>query len=488
MTWYSEHPQQQHQLTQLSHNAYPHPEAKLRMVVYRYEQLIHQQALDPIHRVSVGHAYGCDVRLPPHPKLASRQLTISCDKKGGWSCLDHHTSSGSVINGRRFYDRVSVRPWDELSMGPYTIQLQDARLPIKACRFLKTQPNPIHLMLCDAHGELDRMSILTPRIIRVGRASSCDLTIPGTDVSRVHLSLQPQGQGWVLEDGGSRNGTTINGQALQAGAVHVLDQGDVIELGSLRLLVSLSIEPVFEQLSFIPEIPHEPDPSVDALCTPYVLTLQATKGDATHLELNHCVSTIGRGVDVDVLIQEEHVSRHHARLVMKNSTLFLEPCQPHAVVYINGRRARARCVLNAGDEIFVGSHRLIYRGLAHERPLVRHTKAVDALVQTGSTSWTRLCFTTPRLSIGRMPQCDITIKSPKVSRLHAWIEVGPQGLHLIDNQSTNGVLYKTRLIRERCALEENDVLSIGGFQLYIESSTLDRLQGLNDDLERCDED
>ena len=486
MTWYDEDPRQHHRLSHLATRAFVHPDASLKMVVYRYEQLVHQQMLEHTHRVSVGHAYGCDVRLAPHPQLAGRHLTLQCDPQQGWACVDHHTPEGSLINGRRFYDRVSLRPWDELSAGPYTIQLQDVHLPLKPCRFLKTQPNPLHLMLCDAHGELDRMSILSPRPIRVGRASSCDLTIPGTDISRVHLTLRPQGQGWVLEDGGSRNGTKINGVLLDQGVVRVLDQGDVIELGALRLLVSLSIEPIFEQLPFLPESTRGPDPEPNATCPPYTLHMRSAKGVESTLELERRVALIGRDISADVLIQEADVSRHHARLLMLEQTLFLEPCQPHAVVYLNGRRARARCVVRPCDEIFVGSHRVTYRGFPGQRADVVHTQALDVFVQTNASSWTRRTFTQPRVSIGRMPQCDITLKSPKVSRLHAWIEVGPHGWVVVDNQSTNGVMHQGRLIRDRFELEPEATVSIGGFRLRLEPSMLTALQGVNDDQERSD--
>jgi DNA-binding NtrC family response regulator len=59
------------------------------------------------------------------------------------------------------------------------------------------------------------------------------LTIPSQWLSNEHARLRHQGEQWVLEDLGSRNGTSVNGQSV----AHVaLADGDVIEAGRTLLV------------------------------------------------------------------------------------------------------------------------------------------------------------------------------------------------------------------------------------------------------------
>ena len=49
----------------------------------------------------------------------------------------------------------------------------------------------------------------------IGRRSDCQIFVPDMRVSRQHARLSREGDGWVLEDLGSNNGTFLNGQKVQ---------------------------------------------------------------------------------------------------------------------------------------------------------------------------------------------------------------------------------------------------------------------------------
>ena len=68
------------------------------------------------------------------------------------------------------------------------------------------------------------------------------------------------------------------------------------------------------------------------------------------------------------------------------------------------------------------------------------------------------------LSVGRDPQCDLFLNDMTVSRMHAEIEVGPQGCIIRDKNSFNGVWVNDRMV-EVCALKPGDVIQIGAFCL-----------------------
>ncbi|MFH2104106.1 MAG: FHA domain-containing protein [Chloroflexota bacterium] len=65
--------------------------------------------------------------------------------------------------------------------------------------------------------------------ITIGRDMSNTIPINDGEISRKHARLLLQGDGYVLEDFGSTNGTFINGQRISA--LHTLRPGDMIAFG-----------------------------------------------------------------------------------------------------------------------------------------------------------------------------------------------------------------------------------------------------------------
>lgn len=65
--------------------------------------------------------------------------------------------------------------------------------------------------------------------LRIGRGRDCDLVLDHPSVSRVHAQLHHDGQSWRLQDLGSKNGTHVDGAAIQdqsLSANHWLRFGD----------------------------------------------------------------------------------------------------------------------------------------------------------------------------------------------------------------------------------------------------------------------
>lgn len=51
--------------------------------------------------------------------------------------------------------------------------------------------------------------------LQIGRDSTCEIRPPDTYISQVHARLAPRGDGWVVEDMGSTNGTYLNQRKVQ---------------------------------------------------------------------------------------------------------------------------------------------------------------------------------------------------------------------------------------------------------------------------------
>ena len=85
---------------------------------------------------------------------------------------------------------------------------------------------------CDAtHGELFH---LNKSMVTLGRDESCDITIEDGKTSRVHCEIMAEGGFNVLIDRHSTNGTYVNNGRI---VHHVLEVGDILQVGSTRMLV-----------------------------------------------------------------------------------------------------------------------------------------------------------------------------------------------------------------------------------------------------------
>lgn len=71
--------------------------------------------------------------------------------------------------------------------------------------------------------------------IIIGRSPDADLVIADDFVSSIHAKVSPSGDGAIVEDLNSTNGTIVNGQP--ATRPLQVREGDLIELGTNRLKV-----------------------------------------------------------------------------------------------------------------------------------------------------------------------------------------------------------------------------------------------------------
>jgi len=71
--------------------------------------------------------------------------------------------------------------------------------------------------------------VLGEFIVTMGRLSDCTISFDDPNISREHASIRPDGDGFVLSDNGSTNGTLVNGAAVTA---HRLVDGDRIDIGA----------------------------------------------------------------------------------------------------------------------------------------------------------------------------------------------------------------------------------------------------------------
>lgn len=124
-------------------------------------------------------------------------------------------------------------------MGPVTVELV-------AAPSLRTGEFSVEARFREGTGGSGAGSVVLPNNERVvlgdeplviGRLPDCDIMINDANVSRRHAEIRPQGDGFVLYDLGSTNGSRVNGVAVSERA---LRDGDELQFGSTRLVFQAS--------------------------------------------------------------------------------------------------------------------------------------------------------------------------------------------------------------------------------------------------------
>jgi hypothetical protein len=118
-------------------------------------------------------------------------------------------------------------------------------------------------------GRERRVLVLDGDRLTVGSAADNDVVVDDVSVSRVHAVLHHLNGRWFIEDCGSRNGTTVNGQRLTH--LHALRPADEVRLGRARLHFAGEVSPSGKPTDAVVERPSITSRERDvliALCRP----------------------------------------------------------------------------------------------------------------------------------------------------------------------------------------------------------------------------
>ncbi len=316
-------------------------------------------------------------------------------------------------------------------------------------------------------GDIREYAITQP-ITTIGRSKDNNVVLDDDLVSRYHARLEISTDVMYITDLGSSNGTLVNNTEIEPRVPYLLNEDDSISIGSFTLTVHLSTSadktPVSvaeaessavtdESLAFM-------FPTVPALI---VTTSQGTK----ELPLTQETLTIGRESTNDIVIDDQAVSRNHARLQLSPDGYKITDLGSTNGLTFESTRISEK-LLADGDVLWItDSISITYKVPAKvEVPEAEAPAVQEKLDVKGRAT----------LMIGRSEDNDIVLSHPAVSRRHARIvRHDPDGVYIIEDlDSSNGTFINGELIVQPTQLKRGDIIRVGPIKLVYTPETLEK--------------
>jgi ABC transport system ATP-binding/permease protein len=318
--------------------------------------------------------------------------------------------------------------------------------------------------------------------ITIGRDESVDLPITSPAISRRHAKLTREGDGYVLEDLGSSNGTFVNDQRLSGR--HPLKSGDQVRLGQAITLAyeAPGVEKPESAGTVVrpkPSVPvgvmqtmigEDPMPSRADAGPPQLIVAIAGENPKTHTLTGKSLS-IGRLDGNDIVVPSQIVSGQHARLEKENGgyKLIVLPEARNPVLF-EGRPLEGSRILRHGDILRIGSlDPGMMVTITYNSPSEAPQEIEQDIVFDGKTL----------IQIGRDAGNEVVLSSPSVSRFHAQVEQVGQRYRVIDLRSSNGTFVNGERIEGSVWLKPSDTIRVGQYRFVMGKDQLAKYDDSN---------
>jgi pSer/pThr/pTyr-binding forkhead associated (FHA) protein len=224
-----------------------------------------------------------------------------------------------------------VEAYKKLNVGP------DADAGTTLLRLAEeAKPPPPATLLVHLGGRVMLQRPFMPPSMTIGRDFSCEVIIDNLSVSRLHARISWDRGQFIVEDLGSANGTTLNGQKITRSPVNLNDR---IGFGKFEITISEALE------NFSPDATIMMMPKIDDL-PPCLVgdNFTAVLGQET---------TVGKADGVDVRLRGWFVRPLHATIRKEPSGAYRLVCSHGATIRFNGRKVD-NAFLRHGDEVTIG--------------------------------------------------------------------------------------------------------------------------------------
>lgn len=318
----------------------------------------------------------------------------------------------------------------------------------------------------------------------LGRGEDCDLILDHREVSRRHVRISRMGDQLMITDLGSSNGTTVEGQLLEANSPFALNPGAIFMVGGFTLTVN--VPGAVETYVAADEQPE--------LKESYQLKYRRDKGNWQTYTLPAGETTIGRGSDNDLSLDDDEASRYHAKIGVEGGDVWVTDLGSTNGTEIDGvlLSAQQKQLLRMGQFLTIGrftlyiespqsvgvmhsaSGTMVMPGPAFALPAQDspHTM-LDAEMPTSTDPVRTMNLANQeKVTIGRDVENSVVLNHPLISRYHAVLEKMGKRYVIKDLRSTNGVFVNEERIEKERYLKDWDQIRIGSYVFVISGQHL----------------
>lgn len=199
------------------------------------------------------------------------------------------------------------------------------------------------LVISDDEGQTTVVPLLRDQIT-IGRQAGNTIRLTERNVSRNHARLLKRNGAYIVEDLGSYNGVTVNGEQVDVTAT--LSSGDQVGIGDYGLAL---------QLEAAASAPPVEAPATDSGPPPRLVVLSEPAAGA-EFSLGKSIMRIGRDERLDIWINHKSISHEHAEVQLANGVVTVFDLDSANGVRVNGIDTK-RAILESGDVLELGAVR-----------------------------------------------------------------------------------------------------------------------------------
>jgi ABC transport system ATP-binding/permease protein len=193
-------------------------------------------------------------------------------------------------------------------------------------------------------------SVKENEVLAIGRnPSGNEVLINDIAISRYHAKIEIKNQQIYISDLGSSNGTFINAERIAPHQPKLINISDQIYFANPNHWLKISN-----------------DTSAPSIKSKH--TEQNSKLEKSLAELlqNKSSITIGRSANNDLVLNDNIVSRQHAKVYFTNGKYWVEDLKSTNGTFVNGKKTHQATQLQEQDELIIGLHRFLLFAAAQD--------------------------------------------------------------------------------------------------------------------------
>jgi pSer/pThr/pTyr-binding forkhead associated (FHA) protein len=221
-------------------------------------------------RIVLGRGDGCEVLLPD-PSVSLRHASIR-QRGTDYVVIDEGSTNGTFAGPVRLSPHAPriLRSGDLIRIGRVWLEVRIEQARVTDAQMQATREIALDLVAgaLAADGETpgarirvrggpdpDKTLVLSERerTYVVGRGAKVDLSIEDDDLSRRHVEIGRRGLNLVVTELGSKNGSSLDGNALEKGTETLWPPGAVLRIGQSELVYEDPVRKALEAIAAAPD-------------------------------------------------------------------------------------------------------------------------------------------------------------------------------------------------------------------------------------------